>query len=43
MSNPDFTYERAESSAYALRFLFAWVDAMFKYHKVFINTKPLRE
>ena len=43
MTNPDFTYERAESSAYALKFMYAWVDAMFKFHKVFINTKPLRE
>lgn len=43
MSNTEFTYERAETSAYALKFLFAWIDAMYKYHKVYINTKPLRE
>lgn len=43
MNQPDFTFQKIESSSYACKYLFLWVKAMVDYYKVFTETKPLRE
>ena len=43
MGDPEFTYERAQTSSYAIKFLYLWVKAMYDFNKVFNETRPLRE
>lgn len=39
----NFTLEKASSCSLAIKFIYIWVDAMFKFHKVFTETQPLRD
>lgn len=43
VSKPEFNYQSVERCSYATKFLYLWVNAMLGYHKVYSETRPLRE
>ena len=43
LPNPDFTLERAKTCSLAIRYIFSWVQAMYDFHNVFLQTQPLRD
>lgn len=38
LKDPDFALERAKTCSFAVRFLYSWVQAMYDYNKVFLET-----
>ncbi|CAD8124635.1 unnamed protein product [Paramecium sonneborni] len=43
VNDPDFTLERAKQSSLAVKYLYSWVKAIYDYHKVYLETQPLRD
>jgi len=42
-NEPEFQAERVSKANTATRYLWAWVNAMYNYNKVYLSTQPLRD
>jgi len=43
LKDPDFSLDRAKTCSFAVKYLYSWVQAMYDYNKVFLETQPMRD
>ncbi|CAD8198362.1 unnamed protein product [Paramecium pentaurelia] len=43
INDTDFTLERAKQCSLAVKYLYSWVRAIYDYHKVYMDTQPIRD
>ncbi|CAK81273.1 unnamed protein product (macronuclear) [Paramecium tetraurelia] len=43
INDADFTLERAKQCSLAVKYLYSWVRAIYDYHKVVMETQPIRD
>lgn len=43
INHANFSFEKAQTSSYAIQFLYNWVKAMFDFNREYVRAGPLRQ